>query len=207
VTVIGIVVFTACTSSPSDPVELPPTPTPVPLAATVTPTAIPIVTVIPTNIPSHVPLTPSATPQRPRHTPTPPPTSLPTLAIVIEATATLGSCDFQLEIADDGTERSRGLMHRESMPMNQGMLFVFDFEQELNFWMKNTLIPLDIAYLNDDLEVVDVQTMIPEHEILPALLPFYTSAAPAKFALEVNAGVAEDCGITPGDTMTLTYTN
>ncbi len=91
------------------------------------------------------------------------------------------------------------------MPVDQGMLFVFDIEQELNFWMKNTLIPLNIAYLNNALEVVDVQTMIPEHEILPALLPFYTSAAPAKFALEVNAGVADDCGIAPGVTMILTY--
>lgn len=125
--------------------------------------------------------------------------------IVIEATATLGSCDFRLEVADDGGERSRGLMHRESLPIDQGMLFVFDFEQELNFWMKNTLIRLDIAYLNDALQVVDVQTMIPEHEILPDLLPFYTSAAPAKFALEVNAGVAADCGIVPGVTMDMTY--
>lgn len=91
------------------------------------------------------------------------------------------------------------------MPVDQGMLFVFDIEQELNFWMKNTLIPLNIAYLNNALEVVDVQTMIPEHEILPALLPFYTSATPAKFALEVNAGVADDCGIAPGVTMILTY--
>ena len=96
-------------------------------------------------------------------------------------------------------------MHRESLPIDQGMLFVFDFEQELNFWMKNTLIRLDIAYLNDALQVVDVQTMIPEHEILPDLLPFYTSAAPAKFALEVNAGVAADCGIVPGVTMDMTY--
>ena len=96
-------------------------------------------------------------------------------------------------------------MERESMPIDQGMLFVYDFQQELNFWMKNTLIPLDIAYLNDELQVVDVQTMIPEHEILPDPLPIYTSAFPAKFALEVNAGVAADCGITPGVTMRLTY--
>ena len=98
-------------------------------------------------------------------------------------------------------------MERESLPLDQGMLFVFGFEQELNFWMKNTLIRLDIVYLNDALQVVDVQTMIPEHEILPDLLPIYTSAAPAKFALEVNAGVADQCGITPGVTMGLTYLN
>ncbi len=200
----GIVVFAACTSSPSETVGLPPTPAPVALAATATPiaeppaTAIPTATAMPTQVQS-----PNATPQLPSETP--PPTPLPTLGIVIEATASLGSCEFRLEIADDGTERGRGLMHRESMPVDQGMLFVFDIEQELNFWMKNTLIPLNIAYLNNALEVVDVQTMIPEHEILPALLPFYTSATPAKFALEVNAGVADDCGIAPGVTMILTY--
>ena len=96
-------------------------------------------------------------------------------------------------------------MERESMPIDQGMLFVYNFEQDLNFWMRNTLIPLDIAFLNDDLQVVDVQTMIPEHEILPDPLPIYTSAFPAKFALEVNGGVAAQCDITPGVTMTLTY--
>ena len=98
-------------------------------------------------------------------------------------------------------------MERESLPIDQGMLFVFDFEQELTFWMKNTLIPLDIVYLNDDLQVVDVQTMIPEHEIVPDLLPFYTSAFPAKFAMEVNAGVAVKCDIIPGTAVILTYLN
>ncbi len=98
-------------------------------------------------------------------------------------------------------------MDRASMPHDQGMLFVYGIQQELNFWMKNTLIPLDIVFLNDALTVVDVQTMIPEHEILPNLLPIYTSAAPAKFALEVNAGVAADCGITPNLVMSLVYLN
>ena len=98
-------------------------------------------------------------------------------------------------------------MEREAIPIDQGMLFVFGFQQELNFWMKNTLIPLDIVFLNDALQVVDVQTMVPEHEIAPEPLPFYTSAAPAKFAVEVNAGVAAECGISPGLTMSLTYFN
>ena len=207
---IGIVVFAACTSSQSEPGELPPTPTAIPLLPAPThiaeppATANPTAAAIPTKVPSAVPPTPSATLLAPSHTPTPLPT-VPIPVIVIEATASLGSCDFRLEIADDGTERSRGLMHRQSMPIDQGMLFVYDFEQELNFWMKNTLIPLDIAFFNDDLEVVDIQSMIPEHEILPALLPFYTSAALAKSALEINAGAAVDCGISTGDTMILTY--
>jgi uncharacterized membrane protein (UPF0127 family) len=139
----------------------------------------------------------------------PPAIATPVIApvVVIAAYATLGACDFRLEVADTATERGRGLMERESLPPDQGMLFVYGIQQELNFWMKNTLIPLDIVFLNDALTVVDVQTMIPEHEILPNLLPIYTSAAPAKFALEVNAGVAADCGITPNLVMSLSYLN
>ena len=63
-----------------------------------------------------------------------------TLDALIEATGTLGSCDFRLELADNVAEQGHGLMHRASMPMDQGMLFVFDLEDELNFWMKNTTI-------------------------------------------------------------------
>ena len=129
----------------------------------------------------------------------------PMLAAVIEATGTVGICELQLELVNNNQERGKGLMHRTSMPMDQGMLFVFDLEDELNFWMKNTLIPLDIVFFDRTLRVVDVQSMIPEHEIAPAPLPFYTSAAPAKFALEVNAGVASKCSIKLGDTMNLNY--
>ena len=129
----------------------------------------------------------------------------PMLGAVIEATGTVGICEFRLELANNIEERGKGLMHRTSMPLDQGMLFVFDLEDVLNFWMKNTLIPLDIVFFDRTLRVVDVQSMIPEHEIVPALLPFYTSAAPAKFALEVNAGVASNCSIKLGSTMKLNY--
>ena len=197
---IGVVMVAACSS---------PSPAPVPTFVHPTvlpPTAAPASTPEPTQIPSVAPPSPSPTLVAPIPTVTSAP-AIPTHAIVIEATATLGSCDFRLEVADTSTERSRGLMEREAIPIDQGMLFVFGFQQELNFWMKNTLIPLDIVFLNDALQVVDVQTMVPEHEIAPEPLPFYTSAAPAKFAVEVNAGVAAECGISPGLTMSLTYFN
>ena len=197
----------ACSSSSPNPppTSIPATPAP--------PTSIPTIalTFDPTPTPTHIP-----TPPVPAATPMPVASSAPTATvpaallapvIVIEATAIIGSCEFRLEVADDATEWGRGLMERESMPIDQGMLFVFNFQQELNFWMKNTLIPLDIVYRNDELQVVDVQTIIPEHEIAPDPLPFYTSASPAKFALEINAGVAAECDITPGVTMTLTYLN
>ena len=206
--VVGAALGAACSSSSPISTATSAPPTPIPSAATALPTIVLRFNSTPT--PTHLPplLAPTETPTS--VSPLPQGTAglpLPTPTIVIEAIATLGSCNFRLEVADEANERGRGLMARESMPIDQGMLFVFDFEQELNFWMRNTLIPLDIAYLNDALQVVDVQMMAPEHEILPDLLPFYTSAFPAKFALEVNSGVAAQCDITPGVTMALTYIN
>ena len=87
------------------------------------------------------------------------------------------------------------------------MLFVFSEERVLGFWMKNTLIPLDIIFIDSGLNVVDVQTMRPEHEIAPAPLPTYISAAPALYAIEVNEGVAAECGIEPGDAVELRNLN
>ena len=98
-------------------------------------------------------------------------------------------------------------MGRGVLGKYRGMLFVFANEQVLSFWMKNTLIPLDIIFVDKHLAVVDVQTMRPEHEIAPAPLPTYTSAAPALYAIEVNEGVASECGIEPGDAVELRNLN
>ena len=95
-------------------------------------------------------------------------------------------------------------MNRESLGQDRGMLFVFEQEQVLGFWMKNTLIPLDIIFIDSEQFVVDVQTMRPEHEIAPDPLPIYQSEGPALYAIEVNEGVAAECGIVPGDFVTLT---
>lgn len=83
------------------------------------------------------------------------------------------------------------------------MLFVFEEEQVLGFWMKGTLIPLDIIFIDSELNVVDVQTMRPEHEIAPDPLPIYTSAGPARYAIEINEGIAAECGVAPGNTVEL----
>ena len=160
----------------------------------------PVMTAVPPSI------LPKSSPTVTHDHTTPAVTATPPMSVaVIEATGTVGICEFQLELANDDEERGKGLMHRTSMPMDQGMFFVFDLEDELNFWMKNTLIPLDIVFFDRTLRVVDVQSMMPEHEIAPAPLPFYTSAVPAKFALEVNAGVGSKCSIKLGDTMNLNY--
>ncbi len=126
-------------------------------------------------------------------TPTPP----PALGPEIQAAASIGACELYLEVADDPEERAVGLMGRESLGRDRGMLFVYANDQVLSFWMKGTLIPLDIIFINGASVVVDVQTMRPERETAPDL-PITRSAAPARYAIEVNEGVAAECRIEPG---------
>jgi uncharacterized protein len=87
------------------------------------------------------------------------------------------------EIADSDSEREKGLMYRESLNENEGMLFVFEREKKLNFWMKNTLIPLDIAYIDRNGIINEIYHMKPLDVSVT-----YNSIKPAMFALEVNLG-------------------
>ena len=105
---------------------------------------------------------------------------------------------FQLEVARTPSERSYGLMERASLPEDAAMLFVYEGERYLSFWMKNILIPLDILFLNAQGVVVDVQTMHTQIGVPDGALKRYRSARPARFALEMNAGLAETLGIVPG---------
>ena len=100
------------------------------------------------------------------------------------------------EIADNTYKRTLGLMNRSSLANNAGMLFVFDNEETRAFWMKDTLIPLDIMFIDSKMNIVDVQTMQPCKTIA---CPKYVSTSPAKYALEVNAGFAEKNGVKVGD--------
>ena len=111
---------------------------------------------------------------------------------------------FELWIADDVSEQTQGLMfvtaeRMSSLPdgTQRGMIFAFDHEQALNFWMKNTIIPLDIAYLDSDGVVVATYTMAPLDERVGQ----YSSGSPALYAIEVNAGVWGRIGLRPGDTI------
>ncbi len=106
---------------------------------------------------------------------------------------------FVLEIAATPAERALGLMHRESLAENAGMLFVFPQEASLSFWMKNTLIPLDILYMDSTGVVVDIQTMHPQPGVPDSELRTYPGAALAQYALEINAGLAESLGFEVGD--------
>jgi uncharacterized membrane protein (UPF0127 family) len=95
-------------------------------------------------------------------------------------------------------------MGRSSLPQDRGILFVYTQEALLRFWMRDTLIPLDILFLDSEGRVVDVQTMVPQPGVAPELLRVYTSATPARYGLEANAGTAATCGVEVGDLVALT---
>jgi len=103
--------------------------------------------------------------------------------------------EVRVEIADDPSEQERGLMYRTALAEDRGMLFVFPDEERLSFWMKNTLIPLSIAYIDSEGRIVDIQDMKP----LDDDPPHYVSAEPAQYALEVNQGFFEERGVKVGD--------
>ena len=107
--------------------------------------------------------------------------------------------NFLVEIAATPAEHRSGLAHREALASNAGMLFVFSWESVLIFWMKGVLIPLDILYMDAAGVIVDIHTMIPEPGVSDSELRTYPSAAPAQYALVVNAGVAESHGFSVGD--------
>ena len=108
---------------------------------------------------------------------------------------------FEVEIADDNEERARGLMFRESMEDDRGMLFIHDRQSPQAYWMKNTKIPLDILYFDKDRKLVAQQRDVPPCS-LGNRCPPYPSKAPALYVLELNAGQAAKLGLKDGATLT-----
>ncbi len=103
--------------------------------------------------------------------------------------------EVHVEIADDDYEQARGLMYRTALAEDRGMLFVFPDEEERSFWMRNTLIPLSVAFMDSEGRIVDIEDMKP----LDDDPPHYVSAEPARYALEVNKGFFEERGVEVGD--------
>jgi uncharacterized membrane protein (UPF0127 family) len=101
----------------------------------------------------------------------------------------------RVEVADDLAEQAKGLMDRTALGVNRGMLFVYPEERELSFWMKDTLIPLSIAFIDSERRIIDIQDMEPLDDEPPS----YVSAEPAQYALEVNQGFFEERGVEVGD--------
>ena len=138
-------------------------------------------------------------------TPTPVPTAMAVETLERDEVAAeearavvIGGERFGVEVAVTPEERRVGLSGRESLAADAGMLFAFEGERMLSFWMKDTLIPLDIVFIDGDRRIVDVQTMTPELDVATRDLTVYQSAEPARYALEVNAGVAEELGLRVG---------
>lgn len=110
---------------------------------------------------------------------------------------TLHHRSFSVELSTDDKARERGLMMRTSLAPDHGMLFVFPHAGPQGFWMKNTLIPLDIAYFDEQRRLVSVQQKVPPCKADPC--PLYPSAGPARYVLELAAGTAASMGLQIGD--------
>ena len=104
---------------------------------------------------------------------------------------------YSIEIADDDAERARGLMFRDAMDVDHGMLFIHDAEAPQAYWMKNTRIPLDILYFDNAHKLVSMQRDVPPCS-LGDRCPPYPSAAPARYVLELNAGQAAQLKLETG---------
>jgi uncharacterized membrane protein (UPF0127 family) len=100
---------------------------------------------------------------------------------------------LSVEVASDDLSRRRGLMDRESLPENAGMLFLYPTPAKLGFWMKNTLIPLSIAFIDDTGTIIQIEHMRPKDESLTRSMTL------VKYALEVNQGWFARHGIAEGD--------
>ncbi|MDD2655163.1 MAG: DUF192 domain-containing protein [Candidatus ainarchaeum sp.] len=105
-----------------------------------------------------------------------------------------------VEVADDMDELGRGLMFRESLPEDEGMLFVFPRPGNYAFWMKDTLVPLDAIYMDENSTVVGIVQMEP---CIADPCPAYAPDSEALYVLEVNKGFSERHGIELGSRMTL----
>jgi uncharacterized membrane protein (UPF0127 family) len=100
------------------------------------------------------------------------------------------------EVVSKPPDRALGLMYRRSLAPDSGMLFVFDSSEFQRFWMKNTLIPLSIAFITRDSLISDILEMAPLDTTTP-----YISSKPVLYALEMNSGWFQIQGIKPGDTV------
>ena len=93
---------------------------------------------------------------------------------------------IDIEFAKSQPQQQKGLMYRSSLPADEGMLFMFEVERTLGFWMKNTYIDLDIAYIDKNFKIVDIQQMKATSSIEIGEPPAYPSKKPAQYALEMN---------------------
>jgi hypothetical protein len=119
------------------------------------------------------------------------PMGLPTVKMSI------GNRSYELEVANTRAAEEKGLMERDALPADHGMIFVFASERILDFWMKNTRFPLDIVFADADGRVVSIRQMKAYD------LNTTSSIYPAKYAIELNNGQAAACGVKVGDKLAI----
>lgn len=116
-------------------------------------------------------------------------------------TAVINSTSYNLLIADSEKEREIGLSNKKSLDSKTGMLFIFEKKGIYSFWMKDTVIPLDIIFINDN-KIVEIVKNAPPQAGKNGTLPIYTPTKEANYVLEVNGGQSDTNKIKTGDTVT-----
>lgn len=119
----------------------------------------------------------------------------------INPTVTINNQVFNVEIARTSAERAKGLMGRDHLDENTGMLFVFNDNNIHPFWMKNTLIPLDIIWIDDN-KIAEIKTLQPQNG---ADIPQYAPKNKANYVLELNAGLSAENGLKVGDPVKINF--
>lgn len=132
----------------------------------------------------------SSSPSSPRGD-VPPRLDLATGAVVVVTPQ--GERRFRVEVAEKDNERQRGLMYRDHLDDDEGMLFLFERQQQLSFWMKNTWIPLDMVFIDEDLVVAGIV-----ENAEPLTLTSRKVDARSRFVLEVKGGTSASLGLAAG---------
>lgn len=120
-----------------------------------------------------------------------------------QPTVTIKDVTFAVEIADDGEERAKGLSNRENLAENAGMLFIFEQPATYSFWMKETLIPLDMIFIHDNRIVTIHRNARPQPNTPNEQLQRYPPSEHVNYVLEINGGLSEKYGFTEGDTVNI----
>jgi len=115
----------------------------------------------------------------------------------------IGSKKITVELAETPAQHQKGLMYRETLEKDKGMLFIFDKEETLSFWMKNTYVDLSIAYINKKMKIVDIQEMKATSPLEVSEPVTYPSKKPAMYALEMPKGWFKASNIKVGQTLKL----
>jgi uncharacterized membrane protein (UPF0127 family) len=127
------------------------------------------------------------------------------LAVVSFFPANLTSVDVTCEVASSHEDRLMGLMFREELPVDEGMLFVYEYPQNVSFWMKNTFIPLDIIFLDENGTVINIEEADVERDVSDEELKSYCSSGPVLWVVEINKDLCNLFGIDVGTNVSIEF--